>query len=79
MAHELARLRSKLFDTPLLVETKSFESILNYLDRRCEGTVEVNKEAAEEYSMHSTLYYLSLIHISEPTRRLMASRMPSSA
>ena len=23
--------------------------------------------------------YLSLIHISEPTRRLMASRMPSSA
>ena len=26
-----------------------------------------------------TLYALSLIHISEPTRRLMASRMPSSA
>ena len=26
-----------------------------------------------------TLYELSLIHISEPTRRLMASRMPSSA
>ena len=27
----------------------------------------------------STLLSLSLIHISEPTRRLMASRMPSSA
>ena len=27
----------------------------------------------------STVYILSLIHISEPTRRLMASRMPSSA
>lgn len=70
MAHELARLRSKLFDTPLLVETKSFESILNYLDKRCEGTVEVNKEAAEEYSMHSTLYYkdngLGVINISGP-------------
>ena len=26
-----------------------------------------------------TLSCLSLIHISEPTRRLMASRMPSSA
>ena len=25
------------------------------------------------------LFTLSLIHISEPTRRLMASRMPSSA
>ena len=70
MAHELARLRSKLFDTPLLVETKSFESILNYLDKRCEGTVEVNKEAAEEYSMHSTLYYkdngLGVININGP-------------
>ena len=70
MAHELARLRSKLFDTPLLVETKSFESILNYLDKRCEGTVEVNKEAAEEYSMHGTLYYkdngLGVININGP-------------
>ena len=70
MAHELARLRSKLFDNPLLVETKSFESILNYLDKRCEGTVEVNKEAAEEYSMHSTLYYkdnaLGVININGP-------------
>ena len=27
----------------------------------------------------NTMHYLSLIHISEPTRRLMASRMPSSA
>ena len=70
MAHELARLRSKLFDTPLLVETKSFESILNYLDKRCEGNVEVNKEADEEYSMHSTLYYkdsgLGVISINGP-------------
>ena len=28
---------------------------------------------------HGEVYMLSLIHISEPTRRLMASRMPSSA
>ena len=28
---------------------------------------------------HEKLVFLSLIHISEPTRRLMASRMPSSA
>ena len=70
MAHELARLRSKMFDTPLLVDSKSFESILSYVDKRCEGDVVVSKEAADEYSMYSTLYYqesnLGVIHISGP-------------
>lgn len=71
MAHELARLRSKLFDTPLLVDSKSFESILNYVDKRCEGNVEVvSKEASSEFSMYSTLHYaesnLGVIHISGP-------------
>ena len=32
-----------------------------------------------ETDLNATIYELSLIHISEPTRRLMASRMPSSA
>lgn len=71
MAHELARFRSKLFDTPLLVDSKSFESILNYVDKRCEGNVEVvQKEASNEFSMYSTLHYaesnLGVIHISGP-------------
>ena len=71
MAHELARFRSKLFDTPLLVDSKSFESILNYVDKRCEGTVDVvQKEASGEFSMYSTLHYaesnLGVIHISGP-------------
>lgn len=71
MAHELARFRSKLFDTPLLVDSKSFESILNYVDKRCEGTVDVvQKEASNEFSMYSTLHYaesnLGVIHISGP-------------
>ena len=71
MAHELARLRSKLFDTPLLVDSKSFESVLNYVDKRCEGTVDVpSKEASTEFSMYSTLHYaesnLGVIHISGP-------------
>lgn len=71
MAHELTRLRSKLFDTPLLVDSKSFESILNYVDKRCEGTVDVvQKEASSEFSMYSTLHYaesnLGVIHISGP-------------
>ena len=71
MAHELARFRSKLFDTPLLVDSKSFESILNYVDKRCGGTVDVvQKEASNEFSMYSTLHYaesnLGVIHISGP-------------
>lgn len=71
MAHELARFRSKLFDTPLLVDSKSFESILNYVDKRCEGNVEVvQKEANNEFSMYNTLHYaesnLGVIQISGP-------------
>ena len=71
MAHELARFRSKLFDTPLLVDSKSFESILNYVDKRCEGTIDVpTKEADSEFSMYSTLHYaesnLGVIHIAGP-------------
>lgn len=70
MAHELVRLRSKLFDTPLLVDSKSFESILNYVDKRCEGGAEVTPKADNEFSMYSTLHYqesnLGVIHISGP-------------
>lgn len=70
MAHELARFRSKLFDTPLLVDSKSFESILNYVDKRCEGNVDVTPKADSEFSMYSTLHYaesnLGVIHISGP-------------
>jgi len=70
MAHELIRLRSKLFDTPLLVDSKSFESILNYVDKRCEGNVDVTPKADNEFSMYSTLHYaesnLGVIHISGP-------------
>lgn len=71
MAHELTRLRAKMFDTPLLVDSKSFESILNYVDKRCEGTIDVpKKEADSEFSMYSTLHYaesnLGVIHIAGP-------------
>lgn len=70
MAHELTRLRSKLFNTPLLVDMTTFESVMDYLDKRCEGDVVVQKESAEEFSMYSTLYYaennLGVIHIDGP-------------
>ena len=70
MAHELTRLRSKLFNTPLLVDSKSFESVLNYVDKRCEGNTTIEKKAESEFSMYSTLHYaennLGVIHISGP-------------
>ena len=70
MAHELTRLRSKLFNTPLLVDSKSFESVLNYVDKRCEGNTTVEKKTESEFSMYSTLHYaetnLGVIHISGP-------------
>ena len=47
------------------------------------GTKKQAQDAIEQEAKRSGQYYvsnrLSLIHISEPTRRLMASRMPSSA
>ena len=42
-----------------------------------EGMLEMFKKVNAREKMIG--WYLSLIHISEPTRRLMASRMPSSA
>jgi ClpP class serine protease len=52
------------------VDSKSFESILNYVDKRCEGTVDVTPKADNEFSMYSTLHYaesnLGVIHISGP-------------
>lgn len=36
MAHELLRLREKLCNTPHLIHPTSFETIIDYLDKRCE-------------------------------------------
>lgn len=71
MAHELTRLRSKMFDTPLLIDPRTFESVMNYLDKRCEGgAVLETKEDSLEFSMYDTLYYeennLGVISINGP-------------
>ena len=44
-----------------------------------ESAVEILTEAGYKGRGHSKTLNLSLIHISEPTRRLRGSRMPSSA
>ena len=42
-------------------------------------TASIRKSLLRTAPPRDTILQLSLIHISEPTRRLMASRMPSSA
>lgn len=69
MAHEITRLRGKLFNTPMLVEQKTFDSVLDYIDRRNAG-VEPIQAATGDYSGVGTLHYaeskLGVIHIDGP-------------
>lgn len=71
MAHEITRLRSRLFNTPMLVEQKTFESVLDYIDRRNASSEQVKPEASNgDYSGMGTLHYeeskLGVIHIDGP-------------
>ena len=54
---------------------------MNNLYNSCRNYMLENNVDPETFGLkdQAKLYNLSLIHISEPTRRLMASRMPSSA
>ena len=57
----------------------NIEHTMGYADVET-STDLVNKFILEKANDHNyEVIDLSLIHISEPTRRLMASRMPSSA
>lgn len=46
MSHKLWRLRESLYNTPLLVNTETFNSVINYLDSRNNSEVKVEKTAA---------------------------------
>ena len=58
-------------DSPNIVESKSFKLYLNSFNQ----TKVASHEALQQLIHHD----LSLIHISEPTRLSLVSRMPSSA
>ena len=55
-----------------------YEIILDVMVSK-EGNKFVTENMIEDYKNIKGLEYLSLIHISEPTRRITRSRMPSSA
>lgn len=49
MAHELTRIKGKLLNTPFLVEARTFEGIVDYLDQRSVGDMALlEKEDREE-------------------------------
>lgn len=75
MAHELTRIRSRLLNTPFLVEAKTFEGVMEYLDKRVQGGVTVqpnlDKDSSErEFQGLGTIAYpeqsLGLIRIEGP-------------
>lgn len=48
MAHEIYRLKSKLVNTPHLIDSSAFEAIMDYVNKRCEGGVDIDKRAEVE-------------------------------
>ena len=48
MAHELVRLRSKLCNTPHLINEAGFESIISYIDERNAGNVEIRRAGEDK-------------------------------
>ena len=48
MAHEIYRLKSKLVNTPHLIDCSAFEAIMDYVNKRCEGGVDIDKRAEVE-------------------------------
>ncbi|MNR87522.1 putative protease SohB [compost metagenome] len=72
MAHALVRLREKLVNTPLLVDTETFNSVVNYLNSRNAGDVILTPVAsAGEDGGHSRILYnedtqTAVMHIEGP-------------
>ena len=55
------------------------EKYIKDLAKELDGKIKETSKSNYKLNQVQSLVLLSLIHISEPTRRLMASRMPSSA
>lgn len=53
MSHTLFRLRSKVFNTPQLMQVSQFESIVEYLNARCEEDIESGGGPSESNSRYS--------------------------
>ena len=70
----------KVKETKLMLKSVFTDESSGVMKRRTVSIKGINPQASKEnlYSLSSGLN-LSLIHISEPTRRTERSRMPSSA
>lgn len=58
MAHTLLRVKSKLVNTPHLIDGASFESILDYVNKRCEEAVDVKPNMLVDSDKSSSKRYL---------------------
>ena len=48
MAHALYRIKSKLVNTPHLIDSTAFEAVMEYVNKRCEDQVDVSPELSVE-------------------------------
>ena len=48
MAHSLVRIKGSMVNTPHLIEQSSFDSIMEYVNQRIEGNVDVTPEASSD-------------------------------
>lgn len=71
MAHALLRLREKLVNTPLLVDTETFASVVSYLKERNDGDVKVTARSEDDRDSYSRILYnedtqTAVMHIEGP-------------
>lgn len=71
MSHQLLRLRESLFNTPLLVDTETFNSVATYLNDRNAGRIEIVAEDGDDRQGHGRFLYnedtqTAVMHIEGP-------------
>lgn len=57
MAHALLRLREKYYNTPLLVDTETFNSVMTYLQTRNDGDVDIQARGDDRDGGYSRILY----------------------
>lgn len=67
MAHSIARIKSSLVNTPHLIEQSSFESIMEYVNKRMDNGVEITKpEASIDNHRYVPENATGVMHITGP-------------
>lgn len=71
MAHALLRLREKYYNTPLLVDTETFNSVMTYLQTRNDGDVDILARSDDEDGGYSRILFnedtqTAVMHIEGP-------------